>query len=87
MANTRGNTYSRNHTRGLFPYQQQFWHFSMDELALQDLPTQIDYILQRTGANKLAFAGHSQVWLGVVTGGAGVVHTARLSRYLQQDDV
>eukprot|EP00775_Hariotina_reticulata_P011744 gene11744-11889_t len=60
FANTRGNTYSRNNTQGRLPYQQQFWYFSMDELALQDLPTQVDYILQKTGASKLAFTGHSQ---------------------------
>jgi predicted alpha/beta hydrolase len=61
MGNTRGNTYSRRTLNGLYPYQAEFWYFSLDELALVDVPTMIDYALEKTGASKLAFVGHSQV--------------------------
>lgn len=60
MANPRGNTYSRRNVNGLFPYQPRFWYFSVDTLAQLDLPTQVDYVLQTSGASKIAFLGHSQ---------------------------
>jgi predicted alpha/beta hydrolase len=59
MSNTRGNTYSRGHVL-LNQWGQRYWRFSMDELALIDLPAQIDYVLKTTHAKKLAFVGHSQ---------------------------
>jgi hypothetical protein len=37
------------------------WYFSLDELPLVDVPTMIDCALEKTGASKLAFVGHSQV--------------------------
>lgn len=61
LANQRGNTYSRRNLN-LFPYQPEFWHFSIDTLAQLDLPTQVDYVLQTTGASKIGYVGHSQVW-------------------------
>jgi predicted alpha/beta hydrolase len=61
MGNNRGNTYSRRTVKGLYPYQAEFWYFSLDELALVDVPAMIDYVLDKTGASKLAFVGHSQV--------------------------
>lgn len=61
MGNTRGNTYSRRNVNGLYPYQLEFWYFSIDELALIDIPTMIDYALATSGASKLAYTGHSQV--------------------------
>jgi lysosomal acid lipase/cholesteryl ester hydrolase len=59
MSNTRGNTYSRGHLL-LNQWGQRYWRFSMDELALIDLPAQIDYVLKTTQAKKLAYVGHSQ---------------------------
>jgi hypothetical protein len=59
MVNTRGNTYSKGH-RYYRTTDAQYWQYSMDELALIDLPTQIDFILQRTGQPSLGLIGHSQ---------------------------
>jgi lysosomal acid lipase/cholesteryl ester hydrolase len=64
FGNTRGNTYSRRNVNGLYTYQAEFWYFSIDQLALVDLPTMIDFVLGKTGASKLAFVGHSQVHAG-----------------------
>jgi hypothetical protein len=61
FGNTRGDTYSRRNVNGLYSYQAEFWYFSIDQLALIDLPTMIDFVLGKTGASKLAFVGHSQV--------------------------
>jgi len=59
MANTRANTYSRGN-RYYRNSENAYWYNSIDELALIDLPTQIDYILTKTGKTSLAFVGHSQ---------------------------
>lgn len=37
-----------------------FWDFSLDEQALIDVPLQIDFVLKRTGAPKVAYIAYSQ---------------------------
>ena len=37
-----------------------YWDFSMDEMALHDLPSVIDYILKSTGVSSLPIITHSQ---------------------------
>ena len=59
MANTRANTYSRGH-RHHRATDEAYWQHSMDELALTDLPAQIDFVLNATGRSSLALVGHSQ---------------------------
>jgi pimeloyl-ACP methyl ester carboxylesterase len=59
MHNTRGNTFSRGH-KSLKDTDSAFWDFSMDAMALMDLPAVIDYILSTTGAPKLSIVSHSQ---------------------------
>ncbi|XP_055678088.1 lipase 3-like [Lutzomyia longipalpis] len=60
LANSRGNTYSRNHIKLNPDNSSKFWDFSFHEMALHDLPDTIDYILKRTGRKKLSYVGHSQ---------------------------
>lgn len=81
MGNTRGNTYSRRNVNGLYPYQLEFWYFSIDNLALDDLPTMMDYVLKTTGATKLAYTGHSQVGWYLGSGASLVV---RCNGYFDQ---
>lgn len=59
MSNTRGNTYSRGNLH-LSDSDPKYWRWSMDELALIDLPAQIDKALAVSGAKKLGYVGHSQ---------------------------
>ncbi|KAI9000219.1 Alpha/Beta hydrolase protein [Gaertneriomyces semiglobifer] len=59
LGNTRGNKYSCKH-RSLKPTEEAFWDFSMDHLALYDLPDAVDYILKLTGAPSLSYIGFSQ---------------------------
>eukprot|EP00879_Flechtneria_rotunda_P000554 GHRR01000660.1.p1 GENE.GHRR01000660.1~~GHRR01000660.1.p1 ORF type:complete len:576 (+),score=135.60 GHRR01000660.1:200-1927(+) len=60
MGNTRGNTYSRRNLQGLYAFQLEFWYFGLDQLALLDLSTMVDFALATSGASKLGYVGHSQ---------------------------
>ena len=59
IPNSRGNTYSRNHTR-FTPKDKSFWDFSFSELIKYDLPATIDYVLKETNNEQLGYIGHSQ---------------------------
>ncbi|XP_033071660.1 lipase member N isoform X2 [Trachypithecus francoisi] len=58
MGNSRGNTWSRRH-KTLSETDEKFWAFSFDEMAKYDLPGVIDFIVNKTGQEKLYFIGHS----------------------------
>ncbi|KAM5235950.1 gastric triacylglycerol lipase [Ctenodactylus gundi] len=59
LGNSRGNTWSR---RNLYysPDSVEFWAFSFDEMAKYDLPATIDFIVKKTGQEKIYYVGHSQ---------------------------
>jgi len=60
LGNARGNRYSTKHVH-LDRKSQEYWQFSYDEMALNDLPSIIEYILAETGHPMLeAYIGHSQ---------------------------
>ncbi|KAL0839150.1 hypothetical protein ABMA28_017120 [Loxostege sticticalis] len=58
--NLRGTRYSRRHI-SLNPDTQpsQFFNYSFYEMAIYDLPTTIDFVLQETGQKQLITFGHS----------------------------
>jgi len=62
MGNSRGNTYSRNHT-SLEPCSGErcadFWQFGWDEGGLYDVTAGIDFALQQTGETQVTYVGHS----------------------------
>nr|XP_010587429.1 gastric triacylglycerol lipase isoform X2 [Loxodonta africana] len=59
LGNSRGNTWAR---RNIYysPDSVEFWAFSFDEMAKYDLPATIDFIVKKTGQEKLHYVGHSQ---------------------------
>lgn len=61
LGNNRGNQFSRAHTY-LDPDidSQLFFDYSFWELALYDVPAQIDYVLEKTGREQISYMGHSQ---------------------------
>lgn len=59
FGNNRGNQYSTNHTF-LGTDSKEFWDFTWDEMAVYDLPAQINYVLQHTGQTQVPYIGHSQ---------------------------
>lgn len=60
LGNTRGSTYSLNHTHLDHRYDVKYWDFSFHEMAIYDLPTMIDYILSLRNRRSLSYVGHSQ---------------------------
>ncbi|KYO42359.1 hypothetical protein Y1Q_0022214 [Alligator mississippiensis] len=59
LGNSRGNSWSRRH-RNLSVDQEAFWDFSFHEMAIYDLPAMIDFILHKTGQEKIFYGGHAQ---------------------------
>lgn len=59
LGNARGNTWSRNHT-DLDPDGSKFWNFSIHEIAVNDLPAMINFVLTETNEPSLHYIGHSQ---------------------------
>ncbi|XP_040067424.1 lipase member M-like [Ixodes scapularis] len=58
LGNFRGNTYSSH--INLSRDSSEFWNFSADEMASEDLPSTIDTVLKITGKKKLQCIGWSQ---------------------------
>ncbi|CAI5774701.1 lysosomal acid lipase cholesteryl ester hydrolase [Podarcis lilfordi] len=59
LGNTRGNTWSNKHTNYTEKHQE-FWLFSFDEMAKYDLPASINFVLNKTGQEKIFYVGHSE---------------------------
>lgn len=61
VGNSRGNTYSRNHT-SLSTEKSDFWKFSWHEIGYYDIAASIDYSLRINGQGHTAihYVGHSQ---------------------------
>ncbi|CAH1117581.1 unnamed protein product [Phaedon cochleariae] len=60
MGNVRGNKYSRNHSVFDPDTDSRFWQFSWHDIGVVDVPTIIDFVLEKTGADGVYYAGHSQ---------------------------
>jgi pimeloyl-ACP methyl ester carboxylesterase len=60
LGNTRGNTYSRAHTRYKPNRDSDFWDFSFTSAGLGDIPATIDLIQDITKQPKVGYIGHSQ---------------------------
>lgn len=59
MGNNRGNTYSKKHIK-YTPSDSKFWDFSWHEIGIYDLPSMIDFVLEKTGQTQVYYIGHSQ---------------------------
>ena len=63
LGNNRGNKYCRTNTNpDIDPDTNPaaFFDYSFYELGKYDAPTQIDFVLGKTGRSKLTYVGHSQ---------------------------
>ena len=60
LGNTRGNTWSKNHTEfEACSSCPKFWDFSWDKTGIYDYTAEIDYILENTGFKDLFVVGFS----------------------------
>lgn len=59
MGNCRGNKYAHTHVK-LNDTMTEYWEYTWEEIALNDLPAMIDYILPLTRHRSLYYVGHSQ---------------------------
>ena len=60
VANARGNRYSRKHIRYSPEKDREFWRYSLDQIALYDIPAIVDLIRTITGHRTLGWIGYSQ---------------------------
>jgi lysosomal acid lipase/cholesteryl ester hydrolase len=57
LNNSRGNEFSQGHeTRR---NSLDFWDYSFDSMADNDLPAVVDYVLGESGREELNYVGHS----------------------------
>lgn len=59
LANARGSRYSNKHI-SMDSSNYTYWNFDWHDLGVKDLPPCIDYIINKTGQEKINFIGHSQ---------------------------
>ena len=60
LGNVRGNRFSRAHVKYNPDHDEEFWDFSFDDMAHDDLPSTITYILTLTKHTQISYVGHSQ---------------------------
>ena len=59
FGNNRGNCYSNKTAEGFHKTRAEYYDYSFYELGKYDAPTQIDFVLEKTGQKKLSYVGHS----------------------------
>jgi len=59
LGNYRGNHYSREHVSLNSDFNHTYWEYTWDEMAKYDLPAQLNYVLEKTGKEKIYYVGHS----------------------------
>jgi len=64
LMSMRGTDWSLGH-ESLSPDDSEFWNYSLDDFALVDVPSVVDYVMELTGASKVAYIGHSQATFSI----------------------
>jgi len=59
LGNARGNHYSRQHVTLDPDHDEEYWHYTWDEMAKYDLPAELNYVMNITGKEKIYYVGHS----------------------------
>lgn len=59
LGNNRGTFESHGHV-SLTTKDEAYWEFSFDEMGQYDVPAFLDFVLNKTGVQKLTYIGHSQ---------------------------
>ncbi|GLJ59125.1 hypothetical protein SUGI_1493270 [Cryptomeria japonica] len=64
LMSMRGTDWSLKHET-LSAKDPEFWDYCLDDFALVDVPTVIDYVLRKTGSKKVGYIGHSQATFSI----------------------
>jgi len=59
LGNNRGTRQGQAHI-SMDKSQQKFWETNYIDFGMYDAPAQIDFVLEKTGQEKLTFVGHSR---------------------------
>ena len=59
MTSSRGTIHSNKHVKYTVK-DRQYWNFTVHEMALYDVPTYLNYILDITEHDQVIYIGHSQ---------------------------
>lgn len=59
MGNNRGSKYSRAHLT-LNPDEKAYWDFYQEDMGRKDVPTFVDFILEKTSLETISYVGHSE---------------------------
>ena len=58
MGNNRGSQFSMGHTT-LSAKDRAYWEYYQADMGLKDVPSFIDFILDKTGLDQLSYVGYS----------------------------
>lgn len=64
LMSMRGTDWSLRHDH-LNWREPKFWDYCLDDFALTDVPTCVDYIRRKTGSKKVSYIGHSQATFSI----------------------
>ena len=59
LGNNRGTAFSYKHVK-LSCWDSAYWQYSFNEMGKYDLPANLNFVLEKTKADKLTYIGHSQ---------------------------
>lgn len=59
MGNSRGSYFSQGHVK-YTTKDKEYWDFTWADMGKYDVPANIRYVKQATGASKIGYVGHSQ---------------------------
>ncbi|XP_063708896.1 lipase 3-like [Culicoides brevitarsis] len=59
MGNARGTRFSQFHNKYTTD-DPEYWNYSLHEIGSIDVPTMMEFVLQKTNVAKLQYVGHSQ---------------------------
>ena len=60
LNNSRGTRHSRSHRYYCPEEDLEFWDYSFYEMGKYDQPALMEYVLEKSGVEKLTYVGHSQ---------------------------
>jgi pimeloyl-ACP methyl ester carboxylesterase len=81
QSNNRGNAYGLRH-KTLSNTSAAFWNFSFTEMAMFDLPANVQAVLSITGRSTLSYVGHSEGTMQAFIGFGNADLAAKVSVYV-----